>query len=176
MPLPVLHEPRLRPARRLLPPVIEHAGAQVVEPDRAFPAQEVRGIEAQLLRPVLKRNAQRKLGRGVEHIVHEVPHSCLRVLEPVPQHDADDVLALAQIGGDVISVVVGDVVRVGDIGGQEAFRDFPAVHEQVVEAQAAEDNLPLRLCPGQREALPEERGRHMLQVGGMLSALADELS
>ena len=52
----------------------------------------------------------------------EVPHSCLRVLEPVPQHDADDVLALAQIGGDVISVVVGDVVRVGDIGGQEAFQ------------------------------------------------------
>ena len=99
---------------------------------------------------------------AVKHIVYEVPCPGLPVLEAIPQQDGNHILPLLQTRGDIVPVIICQMVTVGYVRGQIPLGNALSVHIQLIEAQAAQQYLPLCIRSYHLKAFPEQRCPHML--------------
>ena len=154
--------------------IVEHAGAQVVEPNGRLGAAERRCVERHGFAAAHRFKRERKLGRARGGDLVKRPGAGHGVHHAVAEHHADHVFARVQVRREVVVVVINKVVGAGNVGREGAAGELLAVDEQVVEPQTGDAQLRRLGRGGQAEAAAEHRRRHMMLKRGAFAGGADK--
>ena len=108
-----------------------------------------------------------ELRSRAERVFVEIPHARVLVLHAVAQQQSHDVFALGKVLGDVVVIVVDNLVGIGNVRGERALGDVFAVDEQDVKAQTRDGDFRFFRRGAEREAFAQH-GRGNVVVNGVV--------
>ena len=118
--------------------------------------------------------AQGELGRAPAGELIEVPDIAAGViLQTVAQQHRHNVLSRLQ--GQVVDIVIEDMIRIADVRGESALGIADTVDIQLIKAAGSDDHLA---CSRFRylKGLPEAGGRNVVLKGIIRGSATDEIS